>query len=708
LQQQDDADRYVQRATEGDIFILRLANPPVNTLRSALRAGLFAGVQAAREAGAKAVVIVGTGRMFCAGAELTEMGKPRVPPGLHDIADEIARFPGPVVAGIHGGAYGGGLELALACHARVAAKGTKLALPEVKRGILPGGGGTQRMPRLIGPIPAVRMIVSGEPVTAEEALKLGFVDEVAEGDDIEAAAIAFARRALAEGRQFVLAKDRTDKIAGADLAAFDAEVETLLKRSRGMLAPVNCAKSVRAALTEPFEQGLKTERALFNELVHSEQSLALRHIFFAEREAQKVPGIPPGTQTVKVKKAAVIGAGTMGGGISMCFAAAGIPVTIVEANAEALKKGIERCAANWRRSRNAPPEEEIQRRLSLMNGTTDMAAIKDADLVIEAVFEDIEVKEKVFAELDRHARPGAILASNTSTLDIDRIARATKRPRDVLGMHFFSPANIMRLLEIVRGKESSPEAIATAIEVGKAIGKVPVVVGNCDGFVGNRMTGKRGPQIEKLLAEGCLPQDIDRVMESYGMAMGPLATGDLAGLDIGAAVRRARGTVAPIADAIVAAGRYGQKTGKGWYRYDENRKRHPDPEVERIIVETSQRLGITRRKISDEEILDRVLLPMVNEGARILEEGIATRASDIDVIFIYGFGWPAWRGGPMFWADRVGLKEVRDRLARYAEATNDPNLKPAALIERLAAQGGSFASLDGGKSPLASATAAAS
>lgn len=705
MQQQDDASSYVQRAAEGDIHILRLANPPVNTLRAALRADLVAGLNAAREAGAKAVVIVGTGRMFSAGAEMTEFGKPRVPPGLHDIAEEIARFPGPVVAGIHGGAYGGGLELALACHARVAAKGTKLALPEVKRGILPGGGGTQRMPRLIGPIPALRMIVSGEPVTAEEALKLGFVDEVAEGD-IEAAAVAFARRALAEGRRFVLARDRTDKTAGADLAAFDAEVEALLRRSRGMLAPVNCAKSVRAALTEPFDQGLQTERALFNELVNSEQSLALRHIFFAEREAQKVPGVPPGTPTVKVRKAAVIGAGTMGGGIAMCFAAAGIPVTIVEANEEALRKGIERCAANWRRSRNAPPEEEIRRRLSLMNGTTDMAAIGDADLVIEAVFEDIAVKEKVFAELDRHARPGAILASNTSTLDIDRIARATKRPRDVLGMHFFSPANIMRLLEIVRGRESSPEAIATAMEVGKAIGKVTVVVGNCDGFVGNRMTGKRGPQVEKLLAEGCLPQDIDRVMESYGMAMGPLATGDLAGLDVGAAVRRARGTVAPIADAIVAAGRYGQKTGKGWYRYDENRRRHPDPEVERIILETSQRLGITRRRISDEEILDRLLLPMVNEGARILEEGIATRASDIDVVFVNGFGWPAWRGGPMFWADRIGLKEVRDRLARYAAATNDPNLKPAALIERLAAEGGSFASLDGGKSPIAGAGAA--
>ncbi|MBW8270161.1 3-hydroxyacyl-CoA dehydrogenase NAD-binding domain-containing protein [Caldovatus aquaticus] len=701
MQQQDEA-HYVQHAAEGDIHILRLANPPVNTLRAALRAELVAGLNAAREAGAKAVVIVGTGRMFSAGAEMTEFGKPRVPPGLHDIAEEIARFPGPVVAGIHGGAYGGGLELALACHARVAAKGTKLALPEVKRGILPGGGGTQRMPRLIGPIPALRMIVSGEPVTAEEALKLGFVDEVAEGD-IEAAAVAFARRALAEGHRFVLARDRTDKTAGADLAAFDAEVEALLRRSRGMLAPVNCAKSVRAALTEPFDQGLQTERALFNELVNSEQSLALRHIFFAEREAQKVPGVPPGTPTVKVAKAAVIGAGTMGGGIAMCFAAAGIPVTVVEADAEALQKGIERCAANWRRSRNAPPEEEIRRRLSLMTGTTDMAAVGDADLVIEAVFEDIGVKEKVFAELDRHARPGAILASNTSTLDIDRIARATRRPRDVLGMHFFSPANIMRLLEIVRGRETSPEAIATAMEVGKAIGKVPVVVGNCDGFVGNRMTGKRGPQIEKLLAEGCLPQDIDRVMESYGMAMGPLATGDLAGLDIGAAVRRARGTVAPIADALVAAGRYGQKTGKGWYRYDENRRRHPDPEVERIILETSQRLGITRRRISDEEILDRLLLPMVNEGARILEEGIATRASDIDVVFVHGFGWPAWRGGPMFWADRVGLKEVRDRLARYAAATNDPNLQPAPLIERLAAEGGSFAGLDRARSPAAAA-----
>ncbi len=577
----------------------------------------------------------------------------------------------------------------------------------MKRGILPGGGGTQRLPRLIGGIPALRMILSGEPVTAEEAQRLGFIDEVAPSSDVEPATIAFARRALADGRRFVLAKDRTDRTAGTDLAAFDAEVEALLRRARGMHAPVSCAKCVRAALTEPFEKGLDTERELIAELMAGEQSLALRHVFFAEREAQKVPGVPAGTPAVKVRKAAVIGAGTMGGGIAMCFAAAGIPVTIVETSAEALKRGIERCAANWRRSRNGPDEAEVQRRLSLMDGSTDIAAIKGADLVIEAVFEEIGVKETVFAEIDRHARPGAILASNTSTLDIDRIGRATKRPHDVLGMHFFSPANIMRLLEIVRGSESSPEAIATAIEIGRTIGKVPVVVGNCDGFAGNRMTGKRGPQLEKLLAEGCLPQDIDRVIEGYGMAMGPLATGDLAGLDVGAAVRRARGTVAPIADAIVAEGRHGQKTGEGWYRYDENRKRQPDPEVERIIVETSKRLGITRRRISDEEILDRVLLPMVNEGARILEEGIASRASDLDVIFVYGFGWPAWRGGPMFWADRLGLKRVRERLARYAEATDDPNLKPAPLIERLAAEGSSFAGLDGGKSPIAPNTTAA-
>jgi 3-hydroxyacyl-CoA dehydrogenase len=379
----------------------------------------------------------------------------------------------------------------------------------------------------------------------------------------------------------------------------------------------------------------------------------------------------------------------------MCFANAGIPVTVVEQSAEALERGLKKCESNWERTLSSGKlsQEDYAKRRALLTGSTDMEPVREADLVIEAVFEDMAVKRDIFARLDRLARPGVVLASNTSTLDIDAIADATQRPELVVGMHFFSPANVMRLLEIVRGKASSHEAIATAMEVGKRIGKVNVVVGNCDGFVGNRMTGKRGPQLEKLLLEGALPQDVDRVMEAYGMAMGPCATGDLAGLDIGAAVRKARGTVAPIADALAAQGRYGQKTGKGWYLYDEKRARHPDPEVEALILDMAEKAQVRRRHIEDAEILERMLLPMVNEGARILEEGVASRAIDIDVIFTSGFGWPAWRGGPMFWADRMGLKAVRDKLAHYAQLTGDPNLKPAALIEKLATEGGSFAAM---------------
>jgi 3-hydroxyacyl-CoA dehydrogenase len=685
-------ERFVEHARDGDVHILRIANPPVNTLRTGVRAGLHEGIAAALREGARAIVLIGAGRMFSAGAEMTEFNKPRQPPSLPEVFDAIETSKAPVVAAIHGSALGGGLELALACHARVAAPGAMLGLPEVKRGFVPGAGGTQRLPRLIGGEAALRMIVSGEPVTAAEALALGFVDAVLEGP-LEAAAVEWARANA--GRSFTLARKREDKVKGADLAAFDALAASLLKRTRGQESPKGCAAAVRAALTSSFEDGLNTEREIFTKLVNGEQSFALRHIFFGEREASRVPDMPPETHPLPVKKAVVIGAGTMGGGIAMSFANHGIPVTVVEQSAEALERGLKRCEANWERTvaSGKLSAEEYAKRRALLSGSTDWNAVKEADLVIEAVFEDMAVKKEVFAKLDALARPGVVLASNTSTLDIDAIAAATKRPELVLGMHFFSPANVMRLLEIVRGRATSFEAIATAMDVGKRIGKVNVVVGNCDGFVGNRMTGKRGFQLERLLLEGALPQDIDRVMEAYGMAMGPCATGDLAGLDIGAAVRRARGTVAPIADALVAAGRYGQKTGKGWYLYDEKRQRHPDPEVERLILDMSEKMQVRRRKIEDAEILERLLLPMVNEGARILEEGIASRAVDIDVIFVNGFGWPAWRGGPMFWADRIGLKAVRDKLARYAEATGDANLKPAALIEKLAAEGGSFASL---------------
>ena len=684
----------VEHTRDGDVHVLRIANAPVNTLRTEVRAGLLDGIKAATREGARAIVLLGAGRNFSAGAEMTEFGKPRKPPSLPEVFDAIEQSKIPVIAAIHGNALGGGLELALACHARVAAPGAQVGLPEVKRGFVPGAGGTQRLPRLIG-MEALRLIVSGDPVSAEEAAKLGFVDAVLQGE-LEHAAIGWAREHA--GEKFVLAKSRTDRIAGYDAARFDEAAKKLTARSRGQESPTGCVESVRAAFTQPFEDGLNVEREQFTRLVQGEQSQALRHIFFGEREAVRIPDLPAEAKAATVNKLVVIGGGTMGGGIAMSAANNGLPVTIVETTEDALQKGLARCEANWQRtvSSGRLSQAEYEKRRALLTATTDFdRAVAEADLVIEAVYENMEVKKEIFGRLDKAARPGVVLASNTSTLSIDEIASATKRPELVVGMHFFSPANVMRLLENVKGSRSGPTAIATATEVGKRIGKLPVLVGNCDGFVGNRMTGKRGPQIEKLLLEGCLPQDIDRVMEAYGMAMGPLATGDLAGLDIGAAVRKARGTVAPVADAVVAAGRLGQKTSKGYYDYDETRRRIPSKEVEAIILDLSEKMQVRRRKIEDQEILERVLLPMVNEGARILEEGIAYRAIDIDVIFVNGFGWPAFRGGPMFFADRLGLKAVRDKLAHYAEATGDRNLQPAALIETLAKEGGSFAALKG-------------
>ena len=690
---------FVNRGRDGDVAILRIANPPVNTLRTGVRAGLLDGLKQAAASGAKAVVIIGEGRLFCAGAEMTEFGKPRLPPSLTEVFDAMEGFPGIVVAAIHGSALGGGLEVALACHARVAAPTAQVGLPEVKRGFVPGAGGTQRLPRLIGPEAAMKIIVSGDPIPAPAAVKLGFIDAIVEGD-LEKGAVAWAKEAVASGKKFVLARNRADRITGVDMAALEAVADGLLKRSRGQASPKGCAEAVKAAVTLPFEQGLQKERDLFASLVAGEQSKALRHIFFGEREAQRVPDLPADAKSLDVKKLVVIGGGTMGGGIAMSAANFGVPVTMVETSEDALAKGLKRCEDNWQRSVKSGrfTQAEYEKRRANLTGTTDFEkAVGEADLVIEAVFENMAVKKEIFAKLDKTARAGVVLASNTSTLSIDEIASATSRPELVVGMHFFSPANVMRLLENVRGAKSNPTAIATAMEFGKRIGKLPVLVGNCDGFVGNRMTGKRGPQVEKLLLEGCLPQDIDRVMEAYGMAMGPLAVGDLAGLDIGAAVRKARGTVAPVADAIVALGRYGQKTNAGWYKYDEKRNRIPDPEVEKIILDVAEKMQVRRRKIEDQEIIERLMLPMVNEGARILDEGIAYRPIDIDVIFANGFGWPAWRGGPMFWADTQGLKNVRDKLLHYAEATNDANLKPAALIEKLAAEGGSFAGMGSGK-----------
>jgi 3-hydroxyacyl-CoA dehydrogenase len=673
------------------IAVVTVDNPPVNALKHEVRAGLVEGLRQARDDDAlKAVVIACAGRTFFAGADITEFGKPPQAPGLHDVIATIEAMPKPVVAALHGTALGGGFELALACHFRVAVAGARVGLPEVKLGLLPGAGGTQRLPRLIGPEKALKMIVTGEPIAAPEALADGIIDEIVEGE-LTPAAIAFARRAVAEGRPLKLVRDREDKLIGEGFA--DA-AETLTRRLRGRDAPVACVEAVRNAIILPFEEGLKREGELFRQLVTGDQSKAQRHIFFAEREAAKVPDMPEAAKPRPVTSGAVVGAGTMGGGIAMCFANAGIPVTIVETGRDLLQKGLDRVAANYRTtvSRGGLGAGEMERRMGLITGATELEAVASADVVIEAVFEEMGVKKQVFADLDRLARANAVLATNTSTLDVDEIARATVRPQQVLGMHFFSPANVMRLLEVVRGAETSFDALGTAVALGRRLGKVPVTVGVCYGFVGNRMLARRSVETERLLLEGALPHEIDAAVVAFGFPMGPCAMMDLAGLDVGWRIRQGRGEHALIEDALYQAGHYGQKTGKGYFRYDAgSRTPVPDAEVEATILQQSARLGLNRRPIGEEEIVERMTLPMINEGARILEEGIATRPGDIDVIWVSGYGWPAWRGGPMYYADRLGLARLCDRLTYYADRSRDETLRPAPLMQRLVAEGRGFA-----------------
>ena len=676
---------------DGRIAIVTADNPPVNALKHEVRAGLVEGLrQAAEDGGVEAVVIACAGRTFFAGADITEFGKPPQSPSLAAVIAAIEAMPKPVVAALHGTALGGGFELALACHFRIAAAAARVGLPEVKLGLLPGAGGTQRLPRLIGPEKALQMIVTGEPVGAAEALADGIVDEIAVVDLTEAA-IAFARRAVAERRPLRLVRDRDDKLVAEGFA--DAAA-ALTRRLRGREAPAACVEAVRNAIVMPFDEGLQRESELFQQLVAGDQSKAQRHVFFAEREAAKVPDIPANIKPRPIARAAVIGAGTMGGGIAMCFANAGIPVTLIETGDDLLHKGLDRIAANYRATvaRGGLGADAMERRMGLITGAVGLDAAGEADVVIEAVFEDMDLKQRVFADLDRVAKEGALLATNTSTLDVDAIARATARPRDVVGTHFFSPANVMRLLEIVRGAQSAPDAVATALALARRLGKVPAVVGVCYGFVGNRMLARRSVEAERLLLEGALPQQVEAALVEFGLPMGPFAMMDLAGLDVGWLIRKSRGEKAVIEDALCEAGHFGQKTGKGYFGYQTgSRAPIPDAEVERIILGASARLGIARRPIGSEEIIERTIFPMINEGARILEEGIASRPGDIDVIWVYGYGWPVWRGGPMYYADRLGLGQVRDRLNLYAERSADDSLRPAALIRRLAAEGRGFA-----------------
>jgi len=676
------------------IGIVTIDSPPVNALSAAVRAGILECVQQAiADPSIQAIVLTCAGRTFIAGADITEFGKPPKKPTLDEVLTAIESSPKPVVAAIHGTALGGGLEVALACHFRVADKSSKLGLPEVKLGLLPGAGGTQRLPRAVGPELAVKMIIGGDPIGANEALQNGLIEEMVE--EASSGGEAFARKLLADRRPLRRLRDDDAKLAAArsDRSIFTGAVAAITKKVRGLEAPFVAADAIGYALDLPFEQGLKKERELFLRLMSSDQSKALRYAFFAEREAAKIAGVETGTKPRSVEGVAIIGAGTMGGGIAMSFANAGIPVTLMETGKDQLDRGLGIIRKNYETTaaRGGIPADAPAKRMALISGAIGLENVGQADLVVEAVFETMAIKKEVFGQLDKIAKSGAILATNTSFLDINEIAKETKRPQDVVGMHFFSPANVMKLCEIVRTKSTAADTLVTAVSLARKIGKVPVIVGVCDGFVGNRMLMARQRQASQLLFDGALPQQVDAALTKFGMPMGPFAMGDLAGLDIGWRSRQDRGIKSEIEDALCEAGRFGQKTGKGFFRYESgSRAPLPDPEVEELIDQTLKRLGRKRRTISDEEILERTTYAMINEGARILEEGIAARASDIDVVWLYGYGWPVYRGGPMYYADHVGLKTIAAKLSNYAKEASDPSLEPAPLLKQLASQNATF------------------
>ncbi len=695
----DDAVLY---STQGDVGIITVNNPPVNALRNAVRAGIKDGVDKfVADPAVKAIVLIGGGRTFIAGADIKEFGKPPSGPDLNTVIATMENSPKPVVAALHGTALGGGLETAFGAHYRVISPTGKVGLPEVHLGLLPGAGGTQRLPRLIGAKAALDAILSGAHIPAAKAKQTGIVDEIVEGD-LLTEAVKYARKLVAEKAPLKKIRDKQATLESPTL--FEETEKAISRKSRGFLAPFHIIKCVKAAVELPFDQGMKRERELFQELLTSSQSAAQRFYFFAEREAAKVKDVPADTPMREIKTAGIIGAGTMGGGIAMNFANAGIPVTVLENEQAALDRGMKTIRTNYENTakRGGMKAEDVEKRMALIKPTLSYDDLKNADIIIEAVFETMEVKEQVFKKLDQVAKPGAILATNTSGLDINQIASYTRRPQDVIGMHFFSPANVMKLLENVRGKATSKDVIATVMNLSKKIGKVPVLVGVCEGFVGNRMLRQRGVQASYLIEEGATPQQVDKVLYDFGFPMGPFAMSDLAGNDVGWRIRQGKKEKDQrnqrysgyVADAICEQGRFGQKTGKGWFLYNlPDRTPIPDPEVQKIIEETSKKLGIKRREISDQEILERTLYPMVNEGAKILEEGMAQRALDIDVIWVNGYGWPVYRGGPMFWADQIGVKKIYDALNKYHEQTGDSFWKPAPLLKKLAESGGTFASL---------------
>jgi 3-hydroxyacyl-CoA dehydrogenase len=677
---------------EGDIAVLTLNSPPVNALSADVRDGLALGVaQASANPAVRALVIICAGKTFIAGADIAAFGKP--PKGTSTLETlrsiEAARMP--VIAAIHGTALGGGFEVALACHYRVAVPSAKCGLPEVKLGLLPGAGGTQRLPRIVGVENALEIITSGQQIGARACLEKGMVDALVDEGQLRQGALAFARQVLAENRPLKKVRDLDDKLVAARSKPelFAEFRKANAKKFRGFEAPESIIRCVEAAVNLPFDEGMAVERSLFLELVASSQSAAQRYVFFAERAVWKLPDVPDDTPVLPAARVGIVGAGTMGGGIAMNFLNIGLPVTIVETRQDALDRGVATIRRNYENTakRGRLTLADVDKRMALLTPTLSLDALADSDLVIEAVFEDMAVKKTLFARLDAIAKPGAVLATNTSRLDVNEIAAATTRPESVIGLHFFSPANVMRLLEVVRGDKTSKPVIATSMKLARKIGKIAALVGVCPGFVGNRMLAQRQREAQQLVLEGAMPWDVDRVLVDFGFPMGPFAMSDLAGLDLG--WTREASTGQTMREILCELDRRGQKTGAGYYDYDAQRNATPSPVVEKLILELATRKGITRRAVSDAEILERCIYPMVNEGAKILEEGKAIRASDIDIVWINGYGWPAYRGGPMFYGDSLGLGVVRDKMREFHARLGD-DFRPSNLLEKLANEGRRF------------------
>jgi 3-hydroxyacyl-CoA dehydrogenase len=681
----------VRLEREGDVALVIVNNPPVNALSWHVRQGLFDGMNKAVESGAKAIVVICDGRTFIAGADISEFGG-NVPKAasLQDVQSAMEDAPVPVIAAIHGTALGGGLEVALCAHYRVSVASAKFGLPEVNLGLLPGAGGTQRLPRLVGVAKALEMMTTGRHVSSGEAQEGGLVDDVVDGgtDELRTAAVSFANRAVAENMALVRVRDRNELVEQhkGDEAIFANFRKSIARKARGFLAPENNIRCIEAACNQPFDEGLKTEGKLFMELMTGPQSAAQRYYFFAERAANKIPDIAKDTPLINVQKVGVLGAGTMGGGITMNFVNVGIPVTIVERDQAALDKGLAVVRKNYERSRSTTAEQ-VEERMALITGSTSKQDFADCDMIIEAVFEDMELKKSIFKELDEICKPGALLASNTSALDVNEIASVTSRPESVIGMHFFSPANVMKLLENVRGDKSSDSVVATTMAIGKKIGKVSTMVGVCPGFVGNRMLFMRGVEAERMLLEGATPAQVDKVLFDFGFPMGPFSMSDLAGLDIG--WKEEKSSSSTIREVLCENGRRGQKNGMGYYTYDaDTRAAAPDKEVEQLIKDFAISKGIAQREVTDQEVLERCLYPMINEGAKILEEKIAIRGSDIDVVWVNGYGWPVYRGGPMHWADNVGLAEIASKIEEYSASLGGKHWELSPLLKSLAADGG--------------------